>query len=126
MRQPPPAAGRRSVLTAALTAALSLTPMSPSPAVAAFGDMLTALPQANRDWQRVGFLEEKLRPKVRALPRRRMDIDFAILLMRTSYQVADELDFMPMDAFREQYPPSAPTAIVSRLGSHAIMPPTHV
>lgn len=100
--------------------------MSPSPAVAAFGDMLTALPQSNRDWQRVGFLEEKLRPKVRALPRRRMDIDFAILLMRTSYQVADELDFMPMDAFREQYPPSAPTAIVSRLGSHAIMPPTPV
>ena len=29
-----------------------------------------------------------------------MDLDFAILLMRTSYAVADELDFMPMNEFQ--------------------------
>lgn len=95
--------GRRTAFSA-FTAAL-LAPLSPPlPAAAVFGDVqsvLSALPQGSRDWQRVGFLEEKLRPKVRALPRRRMDMDFAVLLMRTSYQVADDLDFMPMDEFQK-------------------------
>ena len=102
MRSPlNPTEGRRAVLSA-LTAAL-LTPLSPFPASAAFGEasVLSALPQSTRDWQRVGFLEEKLRPKVRALPRRRMDLDFAILLMRSSYQIADDLNFMPMDVFQK-------------------------
>ena len=40
--------------------------------------------------------------EVRALPRARLDQDFAVLLMRSSYAVADELDFMPMDAFQQE------------------------
>jgi len=43
-----------------------------------------------------------MRPKVRALPRRRLQQDFAVLLMRASYAAADELDFMPMDEFQKQ------------------------
>ena len=43
-----------------------------------------------------------MRPKIRALPRRRLEQDFAVLLMRTSYAVADELDFMPMDEFQKE------------------------
>jgi len=41
-------------------------------------------------------------PRPRSLPRRRIDIDFAVLLMRTSYATADELDFMPMDEFQKR------------------------
>ena len=42
--------------------------------------------------------------KVRAIPRGRLSQDFAVLLMRTSYSVADELDFMAMNEFqRDQF-----------------------
>lgn len=44
-----------------------------------------------------------MRPKPRLLPRGKIDQDFAVLLMRTSYQVADELDFMPMDEFQKDF-----------------------
>ena len=37
-----------------------------------------------------------------ALPRRQLDQEFAVLLMRSSYAVADELDFMPMDGFQKE------------------------
>jgi len=36
------------------------------------------------------------------LLRQRLDQDFAVLLMRSSYSVADELDFMPMDKFQKE------------------------
>ena len=48
------------------------------------------------------MIEASMRPKIRALPRRRLEQDFAVLLMRTSYAVADELDFMPMDEFQKE------------------------
>ena len=47
------------------------------------------------------MIEATLRPKVRALPRPRLAQDFAVQLMRSSYAVADELDFMPMDQFQK-------------------------
>jgi hypothetical protein len=46
--------------------------------------------------------EQSLRPRVMALPRRRLDMDFAVLLMRSSYAVADELDFMSMAEFQKE------------------------
>mmetsp|Transcript_64335 Transcript_64335/g.112217 ORF Transcript_64335/g.112217 Transcript_64335/m.112217 type:complete len:384 (+) Transcript_64335:54-1205(+) len=47
-------------------------------------------------------VENYLRPEVRPLLRQRLDQDFAVLLMRSSYSVADELDFMPMDKFQKE------------------------
>ena len=46
-------------------------------------------------------LELSLRPKVRALPRRKIELDFAVMLMRTGYAVTDDLDFVPMDQFQK-------------------------
>lgn len=43
------------------------------------------------------------RPKVRRFPRLRLELDFAILLMRCSYAVADDLDFMPMNDFQRNF-----------------------
>uniref|UniRef100_A0A7S4BHK9 Uncharacterized protein n=1 Tax=Chrysotila carterae TaxID=13221 RepID=A0A7S4BHK9_CHRCT len=48
-------------------------------------------------------IERRLRPVPKNLPRRRMDLDFAVLLMRTSYQVADDLDFTPMNDFQRDF-----------------------
>lgn len=59
---------------------------------------LSSLPEDSRVRE---LVENFRRPKVRALPRRRLNQDFAVLLMRTSYGVADELDFMPMDEFQK-------------------------
>ena len=44
-----------------------------------------------------------MRPKLLALPRQRLNLDFAVLLMRSSYAIADELDFMPMDEFQKDF-----------------------
>jgi len=48
------------------------------------------------------LIEDKFRPEVRPLPRPRLEQDFAVLLMRSSYAAADELDFMPMDGFQKE------------------------
>jgi hypothetical protein len=87
---------RRAVLSAALAAALSSRPR------AAEADMfsLSALPVNSRLREQ---LEASLRPPVRALPRRNMPLEFAVLLMRTSYQVADDMDFMAMNDFQKQF-----------------------
>jgi len=37
------------------------------------------------------------------LPRRRLEMDFAVLLMRTSYNVADQLDYTPMNDFQREF-----------------------
>ena len=37
------------------------------------------------------------RVKPQTLPRSKLENDFAVLLMRTSYSVADQLDYYPMD-----------------------------
>ncbi|CAM9766324.1 unnamed protein product [Chrysoparadoxa australica] len=48
-------------------------------------------------------LELARRPKPINFPRPRIERDFAVLLMRSSYAVADELDFIPMDQFQKQF-----------------------
>ena len=45
----------------------------------------------------------KARPKPYQGLRSRMDKEFAVLLMRSSYNVADELDFVPMDQFQKEF-----------------------
>lgn len=42
-------------------------------------------------------------PPAQAALRERLDRDFAVLLMRTSYAVADDLDFVPMDEFQRDF-----------------------
>ena len=36
-------------------------------------------------------------------PRRKLEQDFAVLLMRSSYAAADELDFVAMDVFQKDF-----------------------
>ena len=47
------------------------------------------------------MLQGAARVKPRSLPRSKLSSDFAVLLMRTSYSVADDLDFYPMDKFQQ-------------------------
>lgn len=49
------------------------------------------------------LLESSTRLKPRLLPRSKLEQDFAVLLMRTSYSLADELDFFPMDEFQKDF-----------------------
>ena len=58
----------------------------------------TALPQLARE-----YAVRQFGPQPRQLPRRRLDLDFAVLLMRSSYTVADDLDFMPMNDFQKKF-----------------------
>ncbi|CAM9178448.1 unnamed protein product [Discosporangium mesarthrocarpum] len=49
-------------------------------------------------------IELSRRPEAIKIPRPRLIRDFAVLLMRSSYQqVADELDFIPMDEFQRDF-----------------------
>ena len=48
-------------------------------------------------------LELKRRPQPLTMPRRKLEKDFAVLLMRSSYQVADDLDFCAMDQFQKEF-----------------------
>jgi hypothetical protein len=48
-------------------------------------------------------VELKLRPKPYLGLRLQVDKDLAVLLMRSSYAVADELDFVAMDAFQRSF-----------------------
>ncbi len=89
-----PTHARRAVCEAAVLAAM-LMPTRRASAENMFPEML---PQAAT---RLGAFA--VRPKPRVVPRRRIDQDFAVLLMRTSYRVADELDFVPMDAFQKDF-----------------------
>lgn len=59
---------------------------------------LQALPAGTRARE---LLEAKLRPRVKALPRREVSQGFAVKLMRTSYQTTDDMDFVPMDQFQK-------------------------
>lgn len=49
------------------------------------------------------FIERKNRPTHVGIPRKRMDLQFAIQLMRNSYNMVDELDFVPMDEFQKDF-----------------------
>ncbi|CAM9135963.1 unnamed protein product [Ascophyllum nodosum] len=48
-------------------------------------------------------IERSQRPPFIKIPRAKMTRDFAVLLMRSSYQVCDELDFVPMDDFQKRF-----------------------
>ena len=48
-------------------------------------------------------LELKRRPEPQRAPRRKLEQDFAVLLMRSSYGAADELDFVAMDQFQKEF-----------------------
>eukprot|EP00903_Cladosiphon_okamuranus_P009698 g9226.t1 len=50
-----------------------------------------------------GKVDRARRPAFVSLARARMQRDFAVLLMRTSYQVVDDLDFVPMDEFQKKF-----------------------
>ena len=49
------------------------------------------------------YMERKLRPKHVGIPRKRMDQQFAIQLMRNSYNIVDDLDFVAMDEFQKDF-----------------------
>mmetsp|Transcript_34972 Transcript_34972/g.54838 ORF Transcript_34972/g.54838 Transcript_34972/m.54838 type:complete len:332 (+) Transcript_34972:83-1078(+) len=48
-------------------------------------------------------IELKKRPPTVKFPRKRLVLDFAVILMRSSYAVTDELDFVPMDEFQRSF-----------------------
>lgn len=48
-------------------------------------------------------IEKARRPPHIGIPRARMNVPFAVQLMRTSYEAADELDFVPMDEFQKTF-----------------------
>ena len=47
------------------------------------------------------YLDLKNRPPPVKLPRRRMELAFAVQLMRTSYNAFDSMDFTPTDIFQK-------------------------
>ena len=49
------------------------------------------------------YLEQQQRPAHFKLPRARMDLQFAVQLMRNSYTLCDYLDFTPMDRFQKNF-----------------------
>lgn len=49
------------------------------------------------------FVERKSRPEHVGIPRKRMELTFSVQLMRASYAVVDDLDFVPMDEFQKDF-----------------------
>lgn len=49
------------------------------------------------------FIERKSRPDHIGIPRKRMELTFSVQLMRLSYAVVDDLDFVPMDEFQRDF-----------------------
>mmetsp|Transcript_19679 Transcript_19679/g.60874 ORF Transcript_19679/g.60874 Transcript_19679/m.60874 type:complete len:297 (-) Transcript_19679:106-996(-) len=45
----------------------------------------------------------KKTPRIPTCPRQTLNRDFAVLLMRSGYNVTDDLDFVPMDAFQRDF-----------------------
>ena len=99
MKLPTLAAFSRRTLCATLALLATPPPPPASADVPSDGRLLSSLPLKSRIR---GLFESAARPKVRALPRRRLEQPFAVLLMRASYNVADQLDFMPMDEFQKE------------------------
>ena len=91
-----PVASRRALVSATATLLAAIT--SGGPPIAAEAGVplqLSSLPAGSRIRE---SLEMSLRPKVRALPRRPLQMDFAVMLMRTGYAVTDDLDFIAMNS----------------------------
>ena len=86
---------RRSVIAAGLFASMALPPAAWS---------LPALPAGSPADRLSRMLQSAAGParvKPQTLPRSKLENDFAVLLMRTSYSVADQLDYYPMDKFQQ-------------------------
>ena len=49
------------------------------------------------------FIERRSRPSHINIPRIRLDLPFAVQLMRTSYNAVDELNFIAMDDFQKSF-----------------------
>lgn len=92
---------RRAVISAAAAMLTLIVSPDRRPAFAADVTSLSLLPPPGSIGR--SLFEAQFRPKPRQLPRRRLDLDFAVLLMRTSYSVADELNFVPMDQFQRDF-----------------------
>lgn len=80
------AANAPAVLGAHAAANISLITPLGGEAAGAFSRMFPALP-----------------PQATTVPRRKLGQSFAVLLMRSGYDVADALDFVPMDAFQRDF-----------------------
>ena len=60
--------------------------------------------EANTAYQNIArYLELKSRPAHVTIPRKRIELPFAVQLMRNSYNSADDLDFVPMNEFQKQF-----------------------
>ena len=96
-----PVASRRALVSATATLLAAITSGGPPLAAKAGPPLrLTSLPAGSRLRE---SLELSLRPKVRALPRRQMQMDFAVMLMRAGYAVTDDLDFIAMNQFQKDF-----------------------
>jgi hypothetical protein len=49
------------------------------------------------------YIELKSRPSYISIPRNRLELPFAIQMMRSSYATVDDLDFIPMDIFQKVF-----------------------
>lgn len=95
------AATRREILAAASSLAVTATGTSilglPSSAIA-------AEPVNAKDTDSVlAIARRKLRPKPPKVLRRKLSQDFAVLLMRSSYNALDEMDCVAMDQFQRDF-----------------------
>ena len=88
---------RRSVLAAGLFASIALPPVAWSSLPPSI-----SLPGSSPADRLSRMLQGAARVKPRQLPRAKLENDLAVLLMRTSYSVADDLDFYPMDKFQQE------------------------
>ncbi|KAG7355975.1 hypothetical protein IV203_000661 [Nitzschia inconspicua] len=87
---------RRQILSTGL-APLAWNTLFPSQAIA-------AEPIQSRDTDSLlAIVKRKLRPKPPKLLRRKLSQDFAVLLMRSSYNALDELDCVAMDQFQRDF-----------------------
>ena len=108
IRPSTPTSSRRNVLstisttltssiltTTATTAATTLSLPQPSNAA-------TPLTAQEADSYK-SQLERKIRKPPPKILRQNLNLDFAVLLMRSSYNAVDELDFVPMDQFQKDF-----------------------
>lgn len=87
-----PAVRRRALLQGLAGAAATTLPTQP--AAAARTGLLDVDVPLELDW--------RSRPPLPAMARQNLDQQFAVCLMRTSYNVVDALDFVPMDEFQKR------------------------
>ena len=93
---------RRTALVAGLLASVALPPAAQS--MQPIQETLPQLPISLPSGSRISKLfESTARVKPRFLPRSKMEIDFAVLMMRKSYSIADDMDFYPMDQFQKDF-----------------------